>query len=143
MKILKTKLKKSGDCIKELSVTVSWNDIEGDYFKEFNNVKANYTPPGGRKGKVRGPALALFKKNYTQAIEAKYAENSIEKYYKLALNENKLIPVNQGKIIDMQFKEGGDLFFKIEFEVRSEVKLPNFKKKFKVSAVKYIPNISD
>ena len=39
--------------------------IKEDYQKEFNRIKNNFTPPGGRKGKVFGEALALFKKNYT------------------------------------------------------------------------------
>ncbi len=31
--------------------------------QNFNNFKSNYTPPGGRKGKIFGQALTLFKKN--------------------------------------------------------------------------------
>ena len=66
-------------------------------------MKANYTPPGGRKGKVFGPALELFKKNYTASIEAQFAEDSISKYYKEALDKENLVPINQGKILDKIF----------------------------------------
>ena len=43
----------------------------------------------------------------------------------------------------MAVHEGKDLVFKIEFEIKPEIKLPNYKKKFKVSAIKYIPSKKD
>tara|TARA_Y100001936_G_scaffold170417_1_gene166695 strand:+ start:106 stop:1401 length:1296 start_codon:yes stop_codon:yes gene_type:complete len=140
---LKTKVKNKNSFTKELSVTVSWKDLKEDYQKAFDKAKDHYTPPGGRKGKVYGVQLKLFKKNYTPSIEAQFSENSVNDYYRKAIADLKLSPINQGQITHLSFHEGDDLIFKIEFEIKPEIKLPNYKKKFKVSAIKYIPSKKD
>ncbi len=140
---MKTKVKNKNSFTKELSVTVSWKDLKEDYQKAFDKAKDHYTPPGGRKGKVYGVQLKLFKKNYTPSIEAQFSENSVNDYYRKAIADLKLSPINQGQITHLSFHEGDDLIFKIEFEIKPEIKLPNYKKKFKVSAIKYIPSKKD
>ncbi len=140
---MKTKIKNKNSFTNELSVTIPWTDIEKDYKAAFDRAKDNYTPPGGRKGKVFGVQLKLFKKNYTPNIEAQFSENSVNEYYRKAIEELKLSPINQGQITHLTFHEGNDLVFKIEFEYKPEIKLPNYKKNFKVTAIKYIPSKKD
>tara|TARA_B100001287_G_scaffold136333_1_gene114709 strand:- start:2584 stop:3879 length:1296 start_codon:yes stop_codon:yes gene_type:complete len=140
---LKTKVKNKNSFTKEISVTVPWKNLKEDYQKAFDKAKDHYTPPGGRKGKVFGVQLKLFKKNYTPSIEAQFSENSVNDYYRKAIADLKLSPINQGQITHLTFHEGEDLVFKIEFEFKPEIKLPNYKKKFKVSAIKYIPSKKD
>tara|TARA_A100001011_G_C14317259_1_gene848579 strand:+ start:2635 stop:3930 length:1296 start_codon:yes stop_codon:yes gene_type:complete len=140
---LKTKVINKNSFTNELSVTVPWKDLKNNYQKAFDNAKNNYTPPGGRKGKVFGIQLKLFKKNYTPSIEAQFSENSVNDYYRKAIEDLKLSPINQGQITHISFHEGDDLVFKIEFEIKPEIKLPNYKKKFKVNAVKYIASKKD
>ena len=140
---MKTKVKNKNSFTKEISVTVPWKNLKEDYQKAFNKAKDHYTPPGGRKGKVFGVQLKLFKKNYTPSIEAQFSENSVNDYYRKAIADLKLSPINQGQITHLTFHEGEDLIFKIEFEFKPEIKLPNYKKKFKVSAIKYIPSKKD
>ena len=140
---MKTKVKNKNSFTKEISVTVPWKSLKEDYQKAFDKAKDHYTPPGGRKGKVFGLQLKLFKKNYTPSIEAQFSENSVNDYYRKAIADLKLSPINQGQITHLTFHEGQDLVFKIEFEFKPEIKLPNYKKKFKVSAIKYIPSKKD
>ena len=140
---MKTKLKNKNSFTTELSVTIPWPDLEQDYKVAFDRAKDNYTPKGGRKGKVFGVQLKLFKKNYTPSIEAQFSENSVNQYYRQAIEELKLSPINQGQITHLTFHDGHDLVFKIEFEYKPEIKLPNYKKKFKVTAVKYVPSKKD
>ncbi len=139
----KPKLKKINSFTRQMSISVPWKDLKDDYQQLFDKMKANYTPPGGRKGKVFGPALELFKKNYTASIEAQFAEDSISKYYKEALDKENLVPINQGKILDLKFNESQDLEFGIEFEIKPEFTLPKYDKKFKIQAIKYIPTDQD
>ena len=139
----KPKLKKINSFTKQLSVLVPWKELKDDYQKLFDRMKSNYTPPGGRKGKVFGIHLELFKKNYTSSIESQFAEDSISKYYKEALDQLDLTPINQGRIIDLKFKQEEDLGFDIEFEIKPDFKLPKYEKKFKIEAIKYIPTDQD
>ena len=140
---MKSKIKNKNSFTKSLSVKVDWKDLKDDFQKLFDKMKANYTPPGGRKGKVFGVHLELFKKNYTTSIEAQFAEDSVSKYFQKALQENKLIPINQGKIIDLKFKKESKLEFDIEFEVKPEIKLPKYEKKFKIKADKFLSSKKD
>ena len=70
------KLKKINDFTQELTCSIPWEEIQDSFKDEFNKVKSNHTPKGGRKGKVVGRDLELFKKNYNSAIEANFAESS-------------------------------------------------------------------
>ena len=72
---MKTKIKNKNSFTNELAVTIPWVDLEQDYKVAFNREKDNYTPTGGRKGKVFGVQLKLFKKNNTPNIEAQFSEN--------------------------------------------------------------------
>ena len=142
---MKTKVKNKNSFTTILSVEIPWNDLKADYEIAFNSKKSTTTPPGGRKGKFypNTPEMAWFVKNFTPVIEADFAQNSINKYFQQSLEQEKLTPINQGKILDMKFKSGEDLKFDIEFEIKPEFKLPNYEKKFKVTAVKYISSDQD
>ena len=140
---MKIKLKNINDFTKELTCSIPWDELEDLFKEEFNKVKANHTPKGGRKGRVFGRDLELFKKNYGTAIEATFAEKSLNRFYQKALQEEKLNPINQAKVSNLDFSEGSELIFTLSFEVVSELKLPNDQKKVKVKMVKYIQTDED
>ena len=60
---MKIKLKNVNDFTKELQCVVSWEDLKQSFSDEFNEYKSNHTPKGGRKGKVTGLNLEIFKRN--------------------------------------------------------------------------------
>ena len=134
---MEIKLKKINDFTKELTCVVSWEEIKDSFINEFNKVKSNHTPNGGRKGKVFGRDLELFKKNYGTAIEANFAEKSLNEYYQKAIQEKKLNPINQAQVSNLEFSEGNSLEFTLSFEIVPEIKLPNYEKKFKIKMIKY------
>ena len=131
------KLKKINNFTQELTCSVPWEEIQDSFKDEFNKVKSNHTPNGGRKGKVFGRDLELFKKNYGSAIEANFAEKSLNVYYQKALQEKKLNPINQAQVSNLDFSEGNQLLFSLSFEIVPEIKLPNYEKKFKVKMTRY------
>jgi len=135
---MKTKIKNINDFTKELTCIVPWEELEDLFKEEFNKVKSNHTPKGGRKGKVFGRDLELFKKNYSTAIEATFAEKSLNQFYHKALQEENLNPIDQAKVSKLDFSEGKELTFTLTFEVIPDIKLPNYEKKFKVKMVKYV-----
>jgi len=130
-------LKKINDFTKELTCKVPWEKLKDSFKGEFNKVKSNHTPQGGRKGKVFGRDLELFKRNYGTAIEANFAEKSLNIFYQQALKEQKLNPINQAQVSNLDFSEGNQLVFTLSFEVIPEIKLPNYEKKFKIKMIKY------
>lgn len=71
-------------------------------------------------------------------------DDNIHKYYLLALQEEKIVPVNQAEIKDVQFKLGEHFSFIAKFEVEPDFKLPKFKNNmFKVQKNKFIPDDQD
>ena len=69
--------------------------IEQDYENEFKRTRSRYSMPGFRKGKV---PEQIVKKNLGPSIEPNFAENSINTYYRKALDELQLTPINQVSI---------------------------------------------
>ena len=140
---MKIKLKNINSYTKELTCTVPWKDLENSFQDEFDRMKSNHTPKGGRKGKVVGPALELFKRNYMAAIEANFAEKSLNEYYQRSIQQEKLNPIDQAKVSNLDFSHEKDLCFTLSFQVVPDIKLPNYQKKFKVNMMKYIPSDED
>lgn len=131
---MKTNLKNKDSFTRSLDVTVPWSSLKDDFTKEFNNQKKKFKMPGFRAGKV--PAN-IVKKEIGPAVEANFAELSLNKYYQEALMELKIIPINQAQITKLEFKEESDLKFTAIFEVRPDFKLPSYQKSIKVKIDKY------
>ena len=137
---MKLKLKEKNDYLRILNVAVLWDDLKGEYDKEFKKIKSNYSMPGFRKGSVPDN---IVRKNLGQSIDSNFVDHAINIYYKKALEELKLHPINQGQVKNLDFKEKSDLNFDIEFEVMPEYKIPNYKKKNKIKTEKYVANDTD
>ena len=137
---MKLKIKEKNDYLRLLNVIVPWDELQGEYEKEFKKIKLNYSIPGFRKGSVPNN---IIKKKLGQSIESNFVDHAINIYYKEALQELKIHPINQGQIKDLSFKENSELKFDIEFEVMPEYKLPNYQKKNKIKTEKYIANDTD
>ena len=138
---MKTKIKKKDDFTRTLEVIVPWDSLKADYQKYFKDQSRKYEIPGFRAGKV---PIHIVKKNIGPAIEANFAESSLNKYYMQALNELKANPINQAQITDLDFKENSDLKFSAVFEVRPDFELPkNYSKNIKISLNKYLVSDGD
>ena len=137
---METNIKEINSYTRQLDITIAWDQIQGEFEKEFLRVKSTYSMKGFRKGKV---PESIVKKNIGPSVEAHFAEDSINTYYRKALEELKLIPINQASIDKLEFKEGSPLSFSARFEVHPVVSLPNYSKKFKVKAIRYIAEKDD
>jgi trigger factor len=123
-----------------LDITIAWELIQDEYEKEFSRARSSFSMKGFRKGKV---PEQIVKKNLGSSIEAHFAEDSINSYYRQALDELKLAPINQASIDNLEFREGLALSFSARFEVNPEIMLPKYQKKFKIKAVRYMAGSED
>jgi trigger factor len=130
-------LKNINGYTKELICTVPWKDLKDSFQDEFDRMKSNHTPKGGRKGRVFGRDLELFKKNYITAIEANFAEKSLNEYYQQSIQEENLTPIDQAKVSNLDFSKEKDLCFTLSFQVVPDIKLPSYQKKFKINMTRY------
>ena len=137
---MKLDLKENNDFLRTLNVLIKWDDIKNDFYKEYQKIKSQYQISGFRKGKVPDNIL---RKNLGNSIEAQFIDNAVNVYYKNALKELKIVPINQGQITSLDFKEFSDLKFTISFEVKPSFKLPNYQKKVNLKTNQYIANKQD
>jgi trigger factor len=137
---MKLDLKNKNDFSRVLKITATWDQIKDDYYQEFSKAKLQYQIPGFRKGKVPDN---IIKKNLTPSIESKFIDHYVNVYYRKGLEELKLVPINQGNIMKIDFKESSNLEFEIAFEVRPEIKMPKYKNKVKIKTQKYIAGDQD
>ena len=128
---------------RELYVTVSWDDLENNYNEAFNKYMSDYTPKGGRKGKLNSFQKKKFKDQYELSIEASFKEDAMNEFYKKALEEKKIQPINKAEITKLEFVKGSSLEFIAIFEIVPSCKLPNYEKKYKINTIKYIASDKD
>ena len=65
---------------------------------------------------------------YLGQIEMNFVQDFSEKYYILALQEEKLNPINQAALKDIDFAYEKDFSFKSEFEIEPSLSVPKLKK---------------
>ena len=136
---MKTNIKEINSYTRQLDILIEWEKIKEDFDKEYKKARLSFSMPGFRKGKVPDK---IVKQNLGPSIEANFAENSINTYYKKALVDLEIVPINQASIDKLDFKEGSDLSFSARFEVNPDVLLPKYQK-IKINAIRYRPENED
>jgi len=138
---LKIDVKNINDYTKEVKLDIPWSTLESDFNTALKNFSKKVKLPGFRPGKIpRDRLMQQFQPN----IEAQFMDDNIHKYYLTALQEQKIVPVNQAEIRDVDFQMGEHFSFSAKFEVEPDFKLPKFKNNmFKVQKNKFIPDNQD
>ena len=138
---MKIDVKNINDYTKEVKLDIPWSTLESDFNTTLKNFSKKVKLPGFRPGKIpRDRLMQQFQPN----IEAQFMDDNIHKYYLTALQEQKIVPVNQAEIRDVNFKMGEHFSFTAKFEVEPDFKLPKFKNNmFKVQKNKFIPDDQD
>ena len=138
---MKINVKNINDYTKEVELDIPWSTLESDFESTIKKFSKKVKLPGFRPGKIpRNRLMQQFQPN----IEAQFMDANIHKYYLLALQEEKIVPVNQAEIKDVQFQLGEHFSFIAKFEVEPDFKLPKFKNNmFKVQKNKFIPDDQD
>jgi len=140
---MKIKLNEINSFKRELHVVVPWDDLKNNYNQTFNKHMSDYTPNGGRKGKLNSFQREKFETQYTPSIELSFKEDAMNEFYKKALDEQKIQPINKAEITKLEFSKESSLEFRAVFEVVPKCKLPNYKKKYKIGTIKYIASDDD
>ena len=138
---MKIDVKNINDYTKEVKLDIPWSTLEPDFNTTLKNFSKKVKLPGFRPGKIpRDRLMQQFQPN----IEAQFMDDNIHKYYLTALQEQKIVPVNQAEIRDVNFQMGEHFSFTAKFEVEPDFKLPKFKNNmFKVQKNKFIPDDQD
>lgn len=121
---MKVDVKDISQCVKELTITIEANEAIKDYNKTLAKFKNFVVIPGFRKGKA---PLSMIERSYGDHVKEEYYNKKIRDYYKQALDENDLHPINQGEAQDFEWEKGKDLVMTFIFEVMPEIKVTKYK----------------
>lgn len=96
--------------------------------KELNRVAHDYRKyarlPGFRPGKA---PVELVKRRYQKDIRQDVLQKLIPESYDQAVKEKGLQPLGQPNLENLDFEEGKPLVYQARFEVRPQIKLPEYK----------------
>jgi trigger factor len=136
---MEIQLNEKGTFNREMILSIPWDECARDYEKTILKLRRKIKLPGFRPGKV--PKQVLINQ-YQPLIEAEFLEHNIQSYYKKALNNEEIQPINQAEVSDVDFSFGQPLSFKASFEIEPEISLPKLKKN-KLKVVKPIYKTDD
>lgn len=121
---MKVVTKDISQCVKELTITIEAAEALQDYNKTLSKFKNFVVISGFRKGKAPN---ALIERNYGDHVKEEYFNQKMSDYYKQALDENDLHPINQGEAKDVEWEKGKDLVMTFQLEVMPEIKVEKYK----------------
>jgi trigger factor len=105
---------------RRLSITVPAERVHRTRQSVASQIAGRARLPGFRPGKVPSGVL---EKRFGPAIEQETLDRTIQDAYRDALQSENLQPITQGKIDKIDYQEGTDLTFEVEFEVRPEIEI--------------------
>jgi len=138
---VKVNIDKVNKYTREFHVDIPWIELKNDFNVSLKKFNKKIKIPGFRPGKVpRERLLQQFQPN----IESDFMEDNFQKYYLMAVQQEKIIPVNKAEISDVHFHMNEHFTFKAQFEIEPDNTLPRFKKNMlKVQKTKYIHDEQD
>ena len=122
---MKATLKNVDQHVVELTIEVPAADVAAGIKAAVKRIASQVNVPGFRKGKAPRNIIEM---NYgKEAVLNEAYDFLVNQNYTAALQENKIVPVSQPEIEQVQFEEGKDLIFKATVTKRPDVKLGDYK----------------
>ena len=138
---MKIDIKKPNEYTRELSVNISWPELEGDFKVSLSKFSKKIKLPGFRSGKV--PKQRLLNQ-FQKSIEIEFMDSNLQKYYLLAIQKENMIPVNKAEIKDANFQMNDPFTFTAIFEVEPPLVLPKLtSNSLQVQRTRYIHDEQD
>jgi len=108
----------------EASITVSGEELQPHFDAAFKKFQPTVELKGFRKGKV---PMTMIKRLYGQAVEQDALDDIANDYYRKAMDEKNIQPIGRPSLVDIKFKPGESLSFKIKYEVKPPIELKRYK----------------
>jgi trigger factor len=109
---------------RELEVTVNASELAPHFQKAYEEYRKKIEIKGFRKG--RAP-LEMIKRMYGESIEHESLDTVANEVYHKVAEEKNLKVIGEPTLVDIDYKRGETLRFKIRYEVRPEIQLKEYK----------------
>ncbi len=131
---METNIKELDGAKREFEAVLTYEELTPYFDKAIEKYRKDVTLPGFRKGKA---PLGMIKKRFGESLEFNSLEDIANEVFGKYMIENKVDMLGHGKMTDMDYEPKDKFTFKVEFEVRPEVKLGKYTG-FSVSKKKYV-----
>jgi trigger factor len=112
------------DVAREIVISAGVDELKPHFDKKYKEYRPKVDIKGFRKGKA---PLDLVIKLYGEMIEQDSLQEVATEFYKLAITENDLKPIGEPTLVDMDYKRGEKLTFKIRYDIRPKITLKKYK----------------
>lgn len=111
------------ELMREIEVTVPADEVTKSYKTVIKRYQKLARIPGFRSGKV---PESLVRSKFAKEVRQEVMEMLVSDRFRLAIDEQKLQPVSEPQLIDLQLEDGKPLTFKAGFEVRPEFDIAGY-----------------
>jgi trigger factor len=112
------------NCKQEVEFEVSYEELTPHFEKAYDKYRKKLSVPGFRKGKV---PVSMLKKMYKDIIEQGSLEDVSNEVFRDYLKTNEVPILGEGSLVDMNYEPGILFKFKVQYEVKPEIELKQYK----------------
>ena len=107
----------------EAEIKLTWDEL-APYFEEaYKKFQAEAEIKGFRKGKA---PLELIKRQFGEQIEYDALDDIVNDVYQNLVRDKKIEVIGTPELVDVDYKRGESLTFKIKYEILPEVEISNY-----------------
>lgn len=115
--LLKITVNTEPNCKRILEIEIPQENVAAEFEKQVMTYRSEATIPGFRRGKA---PKDVVKKRFYDSIKADVLDSLVPKAYDEAIDKEKLNPIAQPKIANVDFDENKSLKFRAELEIRPQ-----------------------
>lgn len=120
---MKVKVYPTNGCTREIRVEVEAETIQSVVENRYGEIAREAVLPGFRKGKA---PLDIVRRKFKANIKDYILQETLPKYFREAVNEEKIAPIAQPRITEYSFEEGAPLRFAAVVEIKPEFQLSTY-----------------
>jgi len=109
---------------REIEITVPADELKPHFEQKYKEYQPKVDIKGFRKGKA---PLNVVVKLYGEMIEQESLQEVATEFYKRAITEKDLKPIGEPTLLDIDYKRGEQLTFKIRYDIRPSITLKKYK----------------
>lgn len=121
---MQTNIINTAEWERELEVSVDAAELAPHFAKAYDQYRQKIEVKGFRRGKA---PLEMVKRMYGESIEHESLDAVANEIYRRVAEEKGLKVIGEPTLVDIDYKRGETLRFKIRYEVRPEIQLKEYK----------------
>src|ERR1700733_13733025 len=111
------------ELVREIAVEVPADEVAKSYKTVVKRYQKLARIPGFRAGKV---PESLVRSKFAKEVRQEVLEQLVSERFRKAIDEQKLQPISEPQLLDLQLFDGQPLKFKAAFEVAPEIEITGY-----------------